>query len=82
MAKKKAAEKYQRWIEARKRCLLSHTHIQRAKELGLHPKKLGSLRRTLLPVQAREVDAASRFHVHAYPTMNRVHAISTATKNT
>jgi hypothetical protein len=38
-------------------------------------------RPTLLSVQASEVDAASRFHVHAYPTMNRVHAISTAAKN-
>ena len=43
MAKWKIPEKYQRWLEARKRYHLSHAHIQMARELGLNPKKLGGL---------------------------------------
>ena len=46
MAKSKIPEKYQRWIEARKRYHLSHAHIQMARELGLNPKKFGSLANT------------------------------------
>jgi hypothetical protein len=42
MAKKKRApEKYQVWIEARKRYHLSHAQVQMARELGMNPKKLG-----------------------------------------
>ena len=44
--KKKIPEKYQRWIDARKRYHLSHAHIQMARELGLNPKKFGSLANT------------------------------------
>jgi hypothetical protein len=33
----------QRWIEARKRFHLSHAHVQMARELGMNPRKLGSL---------------------------------------
>jgi hypothetical protein len=33
----------QPWFEARSRFHLSHAHIQMARELGLNPKKLGSL---------------------------------------
>jgi hypothetical protein len=33
----------QAWIEARKRFNLSHTQIQMARELGMNPKKFGSL---------------------------------------
>jgi len=32
-----------RWIEARKRFHLSHAQVQMARELGLNPRKLGSL---------------------------------------
>ncbi len=46
MAKKKISEKYQRWIDARKRYHLSHAHIQMARELGLNPKKFVSLANT------------------------------------
>ena len=46
MAKSAIPEKYQRWIEARKRYHLSHAHIQMARELGLNPKKFGSLANT------------------------------------
>ncbi len=35
--------KLQCWIDARKRFGLSHTQIQMARELGLNPKKFGSL---------------------------------------
>ncbi|MBC8870236.1 MAG: hypothetical protein H8E44_12505 [Planctomycetes bacterium] len=35
--------KYQVWIDARKRFHLSHVHIQMARELGMNPKKFGSL---------------------------------------
>ncbi len=44
--KKKIPEKYQRWIDARKRYHLSYAHIQMAKELGMNPKKFGSLANT------------------------------------
>jgi len=33
----------QRWIEARKRFRLSHAQVQMARELGMNPRKLGSL---------------------------------------
>ncbi len=47
MAKKnKIPEKYQRWIDARKRYHLSHAHIQMAGELGMNPRKFGSLANT------------------------------------
>ena len=41
--KKKIPEKYQIWIQARRRYHLSHAHIQMARELGLNPKKFGGL---------------------------------------
>jgi len=44
MSKKRAIpEKYQVWIEARKKYHLSHAHIQMARELGLNPKKFGGI---------------------------------------
>jgi len=44
MVKKKAIpDKYKKWIEARKTYHLSHAHIQMARELGMNPKKFGSL---------------------------------------
>ena len=44
MAKKqKIPDKYQAWINARKKYRLSHVHIQMARELGMNPKKFGSL---------------------------------------
>ncbi len=36
-------QKLKPWIEARKRYRLSHAQIQMARELGLNPKKFGSL---------------------------------------
>jgi hypothetical protein len=33
----------QAWIQARSRHHLSHAHVQMARELGMNPKKLGSL---------------------------------------
>jgi hypothetical protein len=42
----KIPDKYQRWIDARKRYRLSHAHIQMARELGLNPKKFGGLANT------------------------------------
>lgn len=39
----KMPEKYKMWVEARKKFHLSHAHIQMAKELGMNPKKFGSL---------------------------------------
>ncbi|SFU25982.1 hypothetical protein SAMN05192563_10455 [Paraburkholderia aspalathi] len=35
--------KLQPWLEARQRFRLSHTHIQMARELGMNPRKFGSL---------------------------------------
>lgn len=44
MAKRKRiADKYQVWIDARKKYHLSHAHIQMARELGMNPKKFGKL---------------------------------------
>jgi len=37
--KKKKPDKYQSWIDARKRYHLSHTQIQMARELGMNPDK-------------------------------------------
>lgn len=41
--KKKIPDKYQMWIDARKRHHLSHAHIQMARELGMNPRKFGKL---------------------------------------
>ncbi|MFK5948672.1 MAG: hypothetical protein QM500_07885 [Methylococcales bacterium] len=47
MAKKDfIPNKLKPWIEARKKYRLSHTQIQMARELGLNPKKFGSLGNT------------------------------------
>jgi len=46
LAKSKIPNKYQRWIDARKRYHLSHAHIQMARELGLNPKKFGGMANT------------------------------------
>ena len=43
MKKKAIPPKLQCWINARKRYQLSHAQIQMARELGLNPKKFGSL---------------------------------------
>jgi hypothetical protein len=45
MAKKKnhIPQKYQAWVEARRKYQLSHAHIQMARELGMNPRKFGSL---------------------------------------
>ncbi len=43
MRNKKIPEKFQIWIEVRKRFHLSHAHIQMARELSMNPKKLGKL---------------------------------------
>ena len=36
-------EEMQRWIDSRKRFHLSHAHVHMARELGMNPRKLGSL---------------------------------------
>ena len=41
--KKKIPERYQVWIDVRKRYRLSHGHIQMARELGMNPKKFGKI---------------------------------------
>ena len=44
MSKKaRIPEKYQVWIDVRKRYHLSHVHIQMARELGMNPKKFGRI---------------------------------------
>ena len=40
---KRIPSKLQPWFEARRRFRLSHAHIQMARELGLNPRKFGSL---------------------------------------
>lgn len=39
----KLQQKLQEWVDARKRHHLSHAHVQMARELGMNPRKLGSL---------------------------------------
>lgn len=41
--KPRIPEDLQRWIDARQRFHLSHAHVQMARELGMNPRKLGSL---------------------------------------
>jgi len=44
MAKhKKIPDKYMKWIDAKGKYHLSNAHIQMAQELGMNPKKFGSL---------------------------------------
>jgi hypothetical protein len=43
MKTKGIPEKYRIWVEARKKFRLSHAQIQMARELGMNPKKFGSL---------------------------------------
>lgn len=45
MAKKRnfIPQKFRPWIEARKKYCLTHAQIQMARELGMNPKKFGSL---------------------------------------
>jgi hypothetical protein len=40
---KRIPSKLQPWFEARRRFRLNHAHIQMARELGMNPKKFGSL---------------------------------------
>lgn len=42
-ANSRLSQKFQDWIEARRRYHLSHAHVQMACELGINPKKLGQL---------------------------------------
>src|SRR5262245_39471813 len=41
--KKKAPDKLQIWIDARKKYRLSHAQVQMARELGLNPRKFGGI---------------------------------------
>ena len=41
--KKRMPEKYQLWVDARKRYHLSDVHIQMARELGMNPKEFGRI---------------------------------------
>jgi hypothetical protein len=41
--KKRIPEKYQIWIDARRRYHLSDVHIQMARELGMNPRKFGKI---------------------------------------
>ncbi len=43
MPKKELDPKLQAWATARQRHGLSHAHVQMARELGMHPDRLGSL---------------------------------------
>jgi hypothetical protein len=42
-SKKRLTPKFQVWVDARDQFRLSHAHIQMARELGLNPKKFGSI---------------------------------------
>jgi hypothetical protein len=43
VARRGIPERFQVWIDARKRHHLSHAHVQMAREMGMNPKKLGKL---------------------------------------
>ena len=40
---KRLPERFQVWVEARKRYRLSDAHVQMARELGMNPRKFGGL---------------------------------------
>ena len=40
---KRLPQQYQVWVDARRRHHLSHAQVQMARELGLNPRKLGSI---------------------------------------
>jgi len=41
--KRRIPEKYQLWIDARRRYHLSDVHIQMARDLGMNPRKFGKI---------------------------------------
>lgn len=41
MARDRIPERFQIWIDARKRHRLPHAHVQMPRELGMNPKQLG-----------------------------------------
>ena len=41
--KQRIPEEMQRWIDARRKFHLSHAQVQMARELGMNPRKLGSV---------------------------------------
>ena len=41
--KNKISDKYQIWIDVRKRYHLSDVHVQMARDLGMNPKKFGKI---------------------------------------
>jgi len=43
MARERIPEKFQHWIDARKRHHLSHAQVQMARELGTNPKRPGKI---------------------------------------
>jgi hypothetical protein len=43
MARNDISHRLQVWIDARKRHRLSHAQVQRARELGMNPKRLGNI---------------------------------------
>lgn len=43
MVKPRVPANIQAWVDARRRYHLSHAHVQMARELGMNPKKLGSV---------------------------------------
>ena len=43
MVKPRVPANLQAWVDARRRYHLSHAHVQMACELGMNPKKLGSV---------------------------------------
>ena len=43
MSQKKLPERFQVWVDARKKYCLSHMQVQMAREMGLNPTKFGRL---------------------------------------
>jgi hypothetical protein len=70
-APKAIPPKLQPWFEARRRFNLSHATVQMARELGLNPKKLGSLADTKAsPWKA----PLSEFIAHCYYKAHKRHS--------
>ena len=74
-------EKYQVWVEARKRYHLTHTKVQMVRELGLNPHKFGKLAnekqepwKRPLPEFIEEI-YFKRFHKHQPDTVQSIEEI-------
>jgi hypothetical protein len=83
--KPRIPEDMQRWIDARKRFHLSHVQVQMARELGMNPRKLGSLdnhkqERWKAPLPVFIEECYRKRFGKAQPDLDRSHYLDITTK--